>query len=87
MTPKTEITRLLTYEEVAEILQLHPQTLRQWVSMGKFPHLKIGSTVRFTAAMVDQFIKTSSREEHQASSSTNVKSELGAGELGGELNG
>ena len=65
MTPRTEISQLLTYEEVASILRLHPQTLRQWVSNGKFPHLKIGVTVRFTRAMIDQYIQSSLVDENQ----------------------
>lgn len=58
MATKTERATLLTYEEAAEILRIHPQTLRQWVSMKKFPHLKIGANVRFTRAMIDQYIKS-----------------------------
>jgi excisionase family DNA binding protein len=58
MTTKTERSTLLTYDEAAEILRIHPQTLRQWVSMKKFPHLKIGANVRFTQAMIDQYIKS-----------------------------
>jgi excisionase family DNA binding protein len=58
MATRTERTTLLTYEEAAEILRIHPQTLRQWVSLKKFPHLKIGANVRFTQAMIDQYIKS-----------------------------
>jgi len=58
MATRTERATLLTYEEVAEILRMHPQTLRQWVSLKKFPHLKIGANVRFTQAMIDQYIKS-----------------------------
>lgn len=84
MTPKTVITRLLTCEEVAEILQLHPQTLRQWISMGKFPHLKIGSTVRFTTAMADQFIQTSTSEEYQINSPSGSKPISSTDEMRGD---
>lgn len=58
MTTRTDLSTLLTYEEVAKILRMHPQTLRQWVSEKKFPHLKIGANVRFTQAMIDGYIKT-----------------------------
>ncbi|ADY14153.1 helix-turn-helix domain-containing protein [Sphaerochaeta globosa] len=58
MATRTERATLLTYEEVAETLRMHPQTLRQWVSQKKFPHLKIGANVRFTQAMIDQYIKS-----------------------------
>jgi len=69
MATRTERSTLLTYEEVAEILRLHPQTLRQWVSLKKFPHLKIGANVRFTQAMIDRYIKSTLVE-----SSTNCES-------------
>ena len=58
MTTRTDLSTLLTYEEVAKILRMHPQTLRQWVSMKKFPHLKIGANVRFTQAMIDEYINS-----------------------------
>ncbi len=58
MATRAERATLLTYEDVAEILRVHPQTLRQWVSMKKFPHLKIGANVRFTQAMIDKYIKS-----------------------------
>jgi excisionase family DNA binding protein len=55
-------TYLLTYEEVATILGLKPNTLRTWVSAGKIPHIKLGSAVRFTPEMVQQLIADATRE-------------------------
>lgn len=68
MATQTDYTTLLTYEDVASILRIHPQTLRQWVSLKKFPHLKIGSNVRFTMEMVDQYIKSTLVEPKSSTS-------------------
>jgi len=39
---------LLTYDQAAKLLNVHPVTLRRLVSAGKIPHHKIGSkAVRF----------------------------------------
>ena len=47
---------LLTYEEAANLLRLNTQTLRFWVSRGKIPYLKIGSTVRFSRPLLEEYI-------------------------------
>ena len=47
---------LLTYEEAANLLRLNTQTLRFWVSKGKIPYLKIGSTVRFSKPLLEEYI-------------------------------
>ncbi|NLV83137.1 MAG: helix-turn-helix domain-containing protein [Spirochaetales bacterium] len=56
MATRTEHTSLFAYEEVAKILCMYPQNLRQWVSSRKFPHLKIAANVRFTRDRIDQYI-------------------------------
>ena len=33
---------LVTVEELAVIFRLSPQTIRNWVALGKIPHVKIG---------------------------------------------
>jgi excisionase family DNA binding protein len=33
---------LLTVAEVAEILRLNPQTIRNWIDAGKLPHVRLG---------------------------------------------
>ena len=52
---------LLSYQEVADILGLKPNTLRAWVSARKIPFVKLGSAVRFTPKMVDEIIEKSTR--------------------------
>ena len=76
MNIETEMRPLLTYDEVALLLRLNKQTLRQWVSDGKFPHLKIGSSVRFTEEMVESFITNSKVEKKTTPCSSAMKQEL-----------
>lgn len=33
---------LITVEELAVIFRLAPQTIRNWIALGKIPHVKIG---------------------------------------------
>lgn len=47
---------LLTYGEAAKLLRLNIQTLRLWVSKRKIPYMKIGSTVRFSKPLLEEYI-------------------------------
>ena len=38
---------LLTREEAAEYLRVHPDTVRRWAREGRFPEHKIGGAVRY----------------------------------------
>ena len=57
-----QLSSLLTYKQVAEILSVAPITLRKWVSAGKIASIKIGTSVRFSPEMIEEFIKKSIRE-------------------------
>jgi len=55
--------RLLSTEEVAEILRRPPRTLRQWRYLGEGPrYLKIGVTVRYRTSDVEAWIKAQERD-------------------------
>lgn len=56
MDVENESFPLLTYGESAKLLRLNIQTLRLWVSKGKIPYLKIGSTVRFSKPLLEEYI-------------------------------
>jgi excisionase family DNA binding protein len=60
-SPNHHYPRLLRYDDVAEIIGVQPTTVRQWVSSGKIPHLKIGhgrrSVVRFDAGQLDGWLR------------------------------
>jgi excisionase family DNA binding protein len=38
---------LLGSKQVAELLGIHRQTLKNWVSSGKIPHSRLGSRIKF----------------------------------------
>ncbi len=45
--PAHRLDRFLTYDQLAEALQLSLGTLKNWVSQGFIPHTKLGRNVRF----------------------------------------
>ena len=54
MAKKEEV---LTAEEVAEYLRIHPYTLRRLARAGKLPGFKIGGQWRFNKVDIDSLIK------------------------------
>ncbi len=53
---------LLTYQEVADILHIKPQTLRAWVSAKKIPCIKLGTAVRFTKEQIETIVNNGLKE-------------------------
>src|SRR5258706_11381695 len=49
------IQRLLTKLEIAAYCGVVPRTIDQWMATGKIPFRKIGRTVRFSLAEVNEF--------------------------------
>lgn len=50
MTPKD----ILTAEEVAEFLRIHPYTVRRLAREGKLPGFRIGGQWRFKKKIIDE---------------------------------
>jgi len=46
----------LTVAEVAELLKLNPQTLRNWIDQGQLPAVRIGRRVRIRRADFDRLV-------------------------------
>jgi excisionase family DNA binding protein len=59
--PTKKLSKLLNYNEAAEILNVASITLRKWVSAGVISSVKIGSSVRFTPEMIEEFVRNSTR--------------------------
>lgn len=56
------VDRLLTVDEVADILQVSPRTVRTWSWDRRIPSVKIGSRLRFKEADIDRWIDGQTRE-------------------------
>lgn len=46
------MTPLLTTDEAAELLRVHPNTLRRLAEQGQIPHIRIGRSYRFDPAVI-----------------------------------
>jgi len=49
--------KLLTPQEIAEVLGVQPSTIYQWTHQGYIPHVKIGKFVRFKEKDVEEWIE------------------------------
>ncbi|MBI2070964.1 MAG: helix-turn-helix domain-containing protein [Elusimicrobia bacterium] len=49
--------KLLTVDEVADLLQVKPRTIYLWVHESYIPTVKLGACVRFHPASIAQWIK------------------------------
>jgi excisionase family DNA binding protein len=56
VAPQTELPRLLTAEQAAEIMAVKPVTVRSWLTSGRLPRVKLGRCVRVPASAVAEFI-------------------------------
>ncbi len=53
---QTELNRVLTISEVAEILRVHPTTVYRLVKRGELPGFKIGGNWRINRASLDLWL-------------------------------
>ena len=49
--------RLLTVQEVADLLGVQPSTVYQWTHEGFIPYVKLGRLVRFREGEISQWIE------------------------------
>jgi hypothetical protein len=57
------LERLLSTDEVAEVLGRPPRTLRQWRYLGVGPrYLKVGAAVRYRPGDVEEWLRAQERE-------------------------
>jgi len=50
----------LTVAEVAEILKLNQQTVRNWIDRGELPAFRLGRRVRIRRSDLDRFVEAGS---------------------------
>jgi len=50
------MNKLLTTEEIAELLGVRESTIYQWTQQGFIPHVKLGRLVRFREADITKWL-------------------------------
>lgn len=55
----------LTVAEVASLLKLNPQTIRNWIDAGRLPAVRIGRRVRVLRRDLDQLLEQSQPARRQ----------------------
>jgi len=56
------VERLLTIDQLSEILQVRKNTLYSWVFSRKIPHIKIGGLLRFQEKEISKWIDAQVKE-------------------------
>jgi len=51
------MNRLLTPEQIAELLGVKQSTIYQWTHQGFIPHVKVGRLVRFREADIEKWLE------------------------------
>src|SRR5438105_15377521 len=59
MTNVSPYPEIMTIEQAAAYLQLHPQVVYRHVRAGTLPVSRIGRTIRFKKSVLDQFLESS----------------------------
>jgi len=60
---KESLNKLLTLNEVAHLLRIHPSTIRRWEKDGHLKSYRLGpkGSIRFKAADITKFIELDNR--------------------------
>ncbi|HLX60702.1 MAG TPA: helix-turn-helix domain-containing protein [Planctomycetota bacterium] len=58
MAQSRDYPEVMTIEQVAEYLQLHPQVVYRHVRAGTLPVSRIGRTIRFKKSVLDAFLES-----------------------------
>ena len=53
----------MTAKQAADYLQVEEKTIRNWTSQGKIPASKIGGTVRYSKAALDELMAPKKAEK------------------------
>lgn len=57
------IQPMLTVEDIANVMQVHPRTIQRWCRERRVPHIRIGRKIRFTPAQLDEIAQAYTREK------------------------
>ena len=54
-----------TMKQIAEMMNVHPNTVQKWVSAGKLQHYKIGQSVRIRKEDLESFLSEYKKGENE----------------------
>ena len=54
--------RLLTTQQLSDLLQISPRTVYQWTHTGFIPHYKLPGSVRFKESEIEKWLKSRKRK-------------------------
>jgi len=57
------IQPLLTADDVAAVLQVHPRTVQRWCRARQVPHVRIGRKIRFTVEQLEEIVMAYTRAQ------------------------
>lgn len=62
---KGKLSKMLTVNEVADILHVHPTTIRRWEKKGQLKSYRLGpkSSIRFKGEDISKFIECASSSQ------------------------
>ena len=52
-------------KQIAEMMNVHPNTVQKWVSAGKLQHYKIGQSVRIRKEDLESFLSEYKKGENE----------------------
>lgn len=55
--------RMMTVEEVAELLAINGSTVRRWAERGELPGVRLGKLWRFQPARIEELLTSAPRRE------------------------
>ena len=56
-------TKLYDIQEIAKMLNIHPQTVRRWIHSGKLPERKLGKTYYISEQELNDFTQINTEEK------------------------
>ena len=57
------MNKLMTTDEVADLLSVKPSTIRKWVHLQEIPVVRLGRAVRFRLDKIEEWVKAKSLSE------------------------
>ena len=56
------MNKLMTTDEVADLLNVRPSTIRKWVHLEQIPVVRLGRAVRFRADALEKWVNERSQQ-------------------------